>query len=1509
MPTLDDYNSLYYDLKCISVLRKSKLTNVQFKELVSKAEVRPYNKDEIITELYKETKAALYLVITGSVWLGRDGMAPIKLPSGCNFGEELLKASEGNPSGMVLSPYSVKAADDSCVCAVLTMDACREVFDIDNAEKQTDANFNMLLASPISVASSTASSKTAIQNTKAGKSQKKRDDDDLVSSKSTKSTKVKKEKKKVKNKAREETHDKIETRNEVAENKIDEDKQMTLQSVPNLSDSKDGLDFETANEEPSSEIKPDSGDSSNVMGRAVTLDSPDQSEFSLNDNDKSANSMENSVTSFSDLKNKFSGNISSPVQVQGSSSFVNSINDTKKQPASPVSDTRPTRRWWKDEATAPQPAASSRLPASDVPQEKTETEGEVLEKATNMNTKPQRSAIIEPGKFRGPVSARRGTVAERFLNKVAGNVAREEAAKPPVAVTQEDVTRDAEASMLDGTQVPLGSLISESESGTEGLQVEQPGTANPYEIPGKQQEPPPPEELISPVRVARKAYENQIKQNSTVVRRPSLKSSFIPMHEGSNHSKDSASASSDPPSPTKERRRFSLPVQCNPGLFAELDQDGSESFSNDDGHIREVVVAENPPEAILEVDEEADEDEGDPSMQQNVPKGDLGLQPTECSSKDILSPPPPPLDDFESPKLSPKNLQVSKKEKKRITETKVVEPDLSPIQPKKAKDQLTSPRKRKDKASFIARIAKFEDQTGKSGVPVVRQAGNVYQVPTNLPTNFKAPRFPKTDQEEKMLKGAIKKRFVFENLPDKTIKSLTAAFEKIHVPAGTQLFSQGDEDKYFYVVANGQCDILIDGERHDVAKSGDSFGEEALLHNSRRRASATVRKDSVLYRFDQTTFRHLLQDEATRSAVHKRALLEKLDFLENASTEQLQKLSNLLTLVKFKKGETLAKQDNIGEKFFLIAEGRVECQDVKLGRIAKDNKIMGPGDYFGKHAVLAEEPIMKANVVALTNGKAYVVSKELRDEAMGSSLIPVHSRTLHSVKAFERKFGRPLKHADIVGLTRLIKNIEYSKGDTIVEADQDVDAAIYFVRSGKVHETEGRKLLLISEGAHFGESVFQSARDNKALKGQSTSKIVAESDCTCGVLSVKDYYAFFGDEIAVPEVPTSPPSPQPTHKSTMPYSEAIGDSSGNAVTRPPKDEKKVKKAKTAPGTQTKDAALQSPQNARLRTKIALESLEKKVCLGEGEFGQVWLVVDKKAEKQQPYVLKIQSKYHLITEGEVDVCKREKDVLLNVDHPFIINLFDTYQDPAFVYMLLDFVPGGELFSILNNDEGRVKIHEDRARFYLLGIADALSHLHEKKYVYRDLKPENVMIDRHGYPKLIDFGFAKKVVDQTFTLCGTPAYLAPEIVKSQGHSWPADHWALGVLSFEMVMGFSPFYEDGIEQFELYRMIVEEDFPELKGRSSAATDFISRLLEKSPSNRLGSLARGEKDILSHRWFGDLSTTRMRERAIKAPWIPAIKSQFDTSNFDDWSGVMDKTLDKGPPLSVKHAALFDGF
>lgn len=193
----------------------------------------------------------------------------------------------------------------------------------------------------------------------------------------------------------------------------------------------------------------------------------------------------------------------------------------------------------------------------------------------------------------------------------------------------------------------------------------------------------------------------------------------------------------------------------------------------------------------------------------------------------------------------------------------------------------------------------------------------------------------------------------------------------------------------------------------------------------------------------------------------------------------------------------------------------------------------------------------------------------------------------------------------------------------------------------------------------------------------------------------------------------------------------------------------------------------------------------------------------------------------------------------------------------------------------------------------------------------VQPENVLIDKDGFPILVDFGLAKFLPNQekTFTMRGTPGYLPPECVQNVGHTFSADHWSLGILIYELLAADSPFFFYGIDSVELYRSISEDPYPPLKEATPAAKDIVNGLLTKDPSLRLGSLSGGESDITNHSWFAGLDATAMRKRKMEAPWKPNISDPFDTSNFESWDDLIDKSTENFPTLSPKEALVFDRF
>jgi len=285
----------------------------------------------------------------------------------------------------------------------------------------------------------------------------------------------------------------------------------------------------------------------------------------------------------------------------------------------------------------------------------------------------------------------------------------------------------------------------------------------------------------------------------------------------------------------------------------------------------------------------------------------------------------------------------------------------------------------------------------------------------------------------------------------------------------------------------------------------------------------------------------------------------------------------------------------------------------------------------------------------------------------------------------------------------------------------------------------------------------------------------------------------------------------------------------------------------------------------------------KATLGTGTFGRVKLVQDK--ETKRHHALKILKKSEVIRLKQVEHVKNEKHILMQMHHPFLVNMLGCFQNDRNIYMVLEYVPGGELFSLLRREN---KFANDVAVFYAGQIVLAFEYMHSMNIVYRDLKPENLLIGADGYLKITDFGFAKFVEDRTWTLCGTPEYLAPEIIQSRGHNKSVDWWALGILIYEMLAGYPPFYDE--TPFGIYQKILKGNIEFSRSISKEGRDLIRRLLTADRTKRYGSLKNGVADIKTHEWFRSLDWDALYQKKLKAPFIPRVKSDSDTSNFDEY-------------------------
>jgi len=311
-------------------------------------------------------------------------------------------------------------------------------------------------------------------------------------------------------------------------------------------------------------------------------------------------------------------------------------------------------------------------------------------------------------------------------------------------------------------------------------------------------------------------------------------------------------------------------------------------------------------------------------------------------------------------------------------------------------------------------------------------------------------------------------------------------------------------------------------------------------------------------------------------------------------------------------------------------------------------------------------------------------------------------------------------------------------------------------------------------------------------------------------------------------------------------------------------------------------------------KIPFKDLNQHRVVGEGEYGAVRFVTHRSTGEQ--FALKIMHKAAIKDTKTAEHVIMERKMLVRLDgNNFLVGLRGAYQDERSIYLLMDWVPGGELFSRIIDCGGKLPDHH--AVFYAANVVLAYSIMHKLDIIYRDLKPENMLIDRNGYLKLADYGFATVSDGSAWTVCGTPDYQAPEIITRQGASKASDFWALGVLIYEMLTGDAPFKSPSNDRWDIHRRILSGRFYVPDYISQHAADLITQLLQVDPEKRLGYRETDLEKVKSHPWFKNVDWDKLSKQAVSAPFIPKLVNSTDTSCFDQYDTPM-----KMDAPSVRH-------
>jgi len=483
---------------------------------------------------------------------------------------------------------------------------------------------------------------------------------------------------------------------------------------------------------------------------------------------------------------------------------------------------------------------------------------------------------------------------------------------------------------------------------------------------------------------------------------------------------------------------------------------------------------------------------------------------------------------------------------------------------------------------------------------------------------------------------------------------------------------------------------------------------------------------------------------------------------------------------------------------------------------------LAEGSIFGEASLLGKEaaPTRQANVVAVGRVRA----ARLMAEDCADILGPLQ-------KALDRAFVRKVissvelfSHLKPEELAKMLKQMEPKKvaaGETIITHGTP-GTTFYLIKLGGVDvvNPQGVKIATLASGAYFGE--------RSLLKEEPTVASVVATEAT-ELLALKkaDFEKILGSM-----------------------------------------EKLI----------AREVAKRDKERQELASPtIAYADLDVKMVLGEGSFGSVRLAIHRPSKT--PYALKAMHKGHLISTNQVNNTINEKRIMMECNHPNILTCAGAYHDRTHVQLLLGICPGGELFTRMSK-VGTIRSKD--AATYVCMVASALGFLTSRKIAHRDLKLENLMFDDKGYLILVDFGFAKVIESRTFTFCGTPDYLAPEILSHKGHTYAVDWWTLGILLYEMLNGEPPFAED--DQMATFKRISVMDYRIGSHVNADAADLIKRLLQYHPSKRYGMLAGGEQDVFNHPLCKNVDTAKLYKKEVSPPWSPKLKDANDTSNFDSY-------------------------
>lgn len=790
------------------------------------------------------------------------------------------------------------------------------------------------------------------------------------------------------------------------------------------------------------------------------------------------------------------------------------------------------------------------------------------------------------------------------------------------------------------------------------------------------------------------------------------------------------------------------------------------------------------------------------------------------------------------------------------------------------------------------------------------------------------------EEEEKVLIKILEKHYLFQDFTEEDIAKVIEEITVYQYDSNLNLFSKGETADRFYILKSGQIELSNNGNNNIRIKPKESFGEIALIgdqSNYSRTYQATSLVETELYGLDGKVYQNLLNtNEAIEEEKEKiNTLLQKSFWFKVLKEKQKKAIAKMGHIKKYKKDDTVQNESIRG--LLLVIEGcLVSIQNKK--QVCLDQQ----GNYNRLMNILSKDSIEKFTLKAKKPSTVFVIQENVFIEVLGldykNEILQAIMADILLTNVFLRQIvsGCQLDINDIMGAFSLK---EYKPNQTVFAKGLDNSNKALLIINGEIINAKCDNKTIAKEGEFYNSTfLYQSLEFENDYSAKSTLialktsyhelKSVISSKAKNAkyfdiVFNLMNQFEIFQDmpietifsiskHIKVTHYEANSFILNTTDKISYLYLLAKGTIKVMASTN--KEKKKVKiieegnsfceifllnelncpyqfKAKQDVTIYTLSLnyffeILTYPKvNNYIRHKmcfeesnILLNDLYYLSYLGRGRFGNVCLVHNEVSF----YALKAISKsFSEKQKFGIKYLFSEKKTMNSLDHPFIIKLVKTFKNDNWCFFLQEFISGKNLSEYLELRKSKRNINE--TRFYSASLFLTISYIHSKRIIHRDIKPANIMINKNGYIKMIDFGTAIKINDNTKTVIGTPNFIAPEVLLGKGYSFPCDYWSIGVCLYYIYYGILPFGNNSLELTDTYKEILEEEVKFPDNSNIELNSLLGSLLNKNEKTRYSNL----QTIKNHYVYKDFNWDDLVRFKIKPPYIPGKDPREDEQNL----------------------------